>query len=89
MATATQCPTDPGQWEGRLVLHDLGWNEYEAMLEIVGRHHIRVTFDRGTLEVAMASRKTPERVVQLIGLFVARLTESVEMPYEELRDWTR
>jgi hypothetical protein len=43
MATATQSPTDPGQWEGRLVLHDVGWNEYEAMLDIVDERHIRVT----------------------------------------------
>ena len=42
MATATQSSTDPGQWEGRLILHDVGWNEYEAMLDIVGELHIRV-----------------------------------------------
>lgn len=83
MATATQSATDPGHWEGRLVLHDVGWNDYEAMLEIVGERHIRVTYDRGTMEVAMPSQKH-ERVAQLIGLFVTRLAELLEMPYEPL-----
>jgi Uma2 family endonuclease len=83
MATATQSPADPVQWEGRLVLHDVGWNEYEAMLDIVGDRHIRVTYDRGTMEVAMPSQKH-ERVAQLIGLFVTRLAELLDKPYEPL-----
>ena len=83
MATATQSPIDPGQWEGRLVLHDVGWNDYEAMLDIVGERHIRVTYDRGTMEVAMPSQRH-ERAAQLIGLFVPRLAEELEIPYEPL-----
>ena len=42
MATVTQSPIDPGQWEGRLVLRDVGWNDYEAMLDIVGERHIHL-----------------------------------------------
>jgi hypothetical protein len=48
MATATKSRIDPGRWEGRLVLHDVGWTDYQAMLEFVGERHIRVTYDRGT-----------------------------------------
>ena len=83
MATATQSPIDPGQWEGRLVLHDVGWNDYEAMLEIVGERHIRVTYDRGTMEVVMPSQRH-ERATQLFGLFVPRLAEELEIRYEPL-----
>jgi Uma2 family endonuclease len=83
MATVTQSPADSGQHGDRLVLHDVGWNDYEAMLEIVGERHIRVTYDRGTMEVVMPSQRH-ERVVQLIGLFVPRLAELLEVPYEPL-----
>ncbi len=83
MATATQAPIGPAQWEGRLVLHDVGWNDYEAMLEIVGERHIRVTYDRGTMEVAMPSQRH-EPVAQLFGLFVPRLAEELEIRYEPL-----
>jgi Uma2 family endonuclease len=83
MSTATKSPIDPGQWEGRLVLHDVGWNDYEAMLDIVGERHIRVTYDRGTMEVAMPSQRH-ERATQLFGLFVPRLAEKLEILYEPL-----
>jgi hypothetical protein len=83
MATATQSPIDPRQWEGRLVFHDVGWNEYEVMLDIVSERHIRVTYDRGTMEVAMRSQKH-EQVAHLFGLFVTRLAELLELAYEPL-----
>ncbi len=83
MATVTQPPIDPGHWEGRLVLHDVEWGDYEAMLEIVGDRHIRVTYDQGTMEVAMPSQGH-EQATQLFGLFVPRLAEELEIPYEPL-----
>jgi Uma2 family endonuclease len=83
MATTSQPPTDWGQLEGRLLLHDVGWNDYEAMLEIVGERHIRVTYDRGTMEVTMPSQRH-EQAAQLLGLFVPRLAEELEIPYEPL-----
>ena len=83
MATVTQSPIDPGHWEGRLVLRNVGWDEYEAMLEIVGDRHIRVTCDQGTMEVAMPSQRH-EQATQLFGLFVPRLAEELEIPYEPL-----
>ena len=83
MATVTQSPIDPGHWEGRLVLHNVAWDEYEAMLEIVGDRHIRVTYDQGTMEVAMPSQRH-EQATQLFGLFVPRLAEELEIPYEPL-----
>jgi Uma2 family endonuclease len=83
MATATHAPADSGRFEGRLLLHDVMWNDYEAMLEIVGERHIRVTYDRGTMEVAMPSQRH-EQIAQLLGLLVTRLAEELEIPYEPL-----
>jgi Uma2 family endonuclease len=83
MATITQPPTGWHSTEGRLLLHDVGWNDYEAMLEIVGERHIRVTFDRGTMEVTMPSQRH-EQAAQLFGLFVPRLAEELDVLYEPL-----
>lgn len=38
-----------------VVLHDVTWDDYEAMLRIVGDRPIRVTYDRGEMEVFMPS----------------------------------
>jgi Uma2 family endonuclease len=83
MATTTHSPADLAGFEGRLLLHNVGWNDYEAMLEIVGERHIRVTYDTGTMEVAMPSQRH-EQVSQLFGLLVPRLAEGLEIPYEPL-----
>jgi Uma2 family endonuclease len=83
MATTTRPPADLGGFEGRLLLRDAGWNDYEAMLEIVGERHIRVTYDRGMMEVTMPSRRH-EQAAQLFGLLVPRLAEELQIPYEPL-----
>ncbi len=83
MATATQPPTEWPSGEGRLLLHDVGWNDYEAMLEIVGERHIRVTFDRGTMEVTEPSPRH-EQAARLLGLFFPRLAEELDVAYEPL-----
>src|ERR1700680_5042692 len=79
MATMTQAPPT----EARLLLHDIDWNGYEAMLQIVGERHVRVTYDGGTMEVTMPSQRH-EQAAQLLGLFVPRLAEELEIPYEPL-----
>ena len=53
------------------------------MLEIVGERHIRVTYDRGTMEVTMPSQKH-EQDAQLFGLLVPRLAEELDIPSEPL-----
>jgi Uma2 family endonuclease len=83
MASTTQPPPELQGFDGRLLLRDVGWNDYEAMLEIVGERHVRVTYDRGTMEVAMPSQ-LHEQAAQLFGLFVSRLAEELQIPYEPL-----
>jgi Uma2 family endonuclease len=78
-------PASPAQAppEARLVFAGVRWHEYEAMLRIVGERRIRVTYDAGTMEVTMPSQRH-EQAAQLLGLFVTRLAEEWEIPYEPL-----
>lgn len=83
MATTTEASAVLGPFEGRIVLHGVDWGDYDKMLEIVGERHIRVTYDDGTMEVSMPSKRH-ERAAQLFGLFVPRLAEELEIAYEPL-----
>jgi Uma2 family endonuclease len=83
MATTTQAPPSSGSVEAGVIFHDVGWDDYLAMLRIVGERRIRVTYDRGTMEVRMPSQRH-EQAAQLLGLFVPRLAEELEIPYEPL-----
>ena len=69
--------------EAHLVIRDMGWDSYGAMLQIVGDRPIRVTYDRGIMEVSMPSQRH-EQASQLLGLFVPRLAEELEIAYEPL-----
>ena len=82
MATVLDSPQAPAE-ESRLLLLDVSWPDYEAMLRIVGERRIRVTYDGGTMEVAKPSQRH-EKAAQLLGLFIPRLAEELEIPYEPL-----
>jgi Uma2 family endonuclease len=78
MAAATASPrrrtaTSPG-----VVFHDVTWDDYEAMLQIVGERPIRVTYDRGTMEVFMPPFGH-EGDAYLLGRMVDMLTEELEI----------
>src|SRR5438445_9779024 len=83
MAATTQASPTQAPPEARLVFADVRWEDYEAMLQIVGERHIRVTYDEGTMEVRMPSQRHGQ-AAQLLGLFVTRLAEEWEIPYEPL-----
>src|SRR2546423_3435772 len=53
------------------------------MLHTAGDGRIRVTSDAGIMEVSMPSQRH-EQAAQLFGLFVTRLAEELEIPYEPL-----
>lgn len=80
MATTEALPIDEPNGTG-LFLHDVAWDDYEAMLRIVGDRRARVTYDEGAMEVCMPSRRH-EQAAHLLGLFVPRLAEELEVPYE-------
>jgi Uma2 family endonuclease len=83
MAATIQALPTHAPPEARLVFAGARWHDYEAMLQIVGERRIRVTYDQGAMEVTMPSQRH-EQAAQLLGLFVTRLAEEWEIPYEPL-----
>jgi Uma2 family endonuclease len=65
--------------EQRFVLRDVRWSEYQGIAEAIGERHLRITFDRGSLEF-MTLSLGHERYSNLLGQFVEVLTEELDMP---------
>jgi hypothetical protein len=93
MAITTHPTADLAGFEGRLLLRDVGWNDYEAMLEIVGeRHGKAITFlvlraDRhyeATSESVSFPGLRPDDVERLIEL--GRSMDKLRWA-RELKDW--
>jgi Uma2 family endonuclease len=73
MATA-ELPT-----EQPILLHDVSWQTYENLLKDFDGRPIRITFDRGELEIMTLSHG-PENYATLIGRFIETLTEELDIP---------
>src|SRR4051794_17149234 len=65
--------------EQRFVLYEIGWQGYEAILKIVGDRPIRLTYDRGNLELMSPSREH-EQFKSLVGRLVEALSEELDIP---------
>jgi len=66
---------------GRMILHEVGWGEYEKTLQVVGERRMHVTYSDATMEVRVPSQRQ-EQAAQLLGLFVPTLAEALEVDYE-------
>jgi Uma2 family endonuclease len=62
----------------RFVLHDIDWEGYQSLLKILGDQPVRVTYDRGTLEL-MTPLPIHERYKSLFGRLIETLTEELDM----------
>ena len=89
MATVTQpqpaaklIPSSSG-----VVFGGVSWADYEAMLKIVGDRPIRVTYDRGTMEVSMPSFGH-EDDAHLLGRIVDTLADQGDIPVKSGRTTT-
>lgn len=72
--------TTPATAIERVLLHDVAWSTYEALLADLGDHGgMRLTYDRGTLEI-MSPSNEHERAKRLLGRLVEALTESLGIP---------
>lgn len=78
MATTVETPTDR---ESRYVFTGVSWDDYEAMLRIVGDRPIRVTYDEGNLEI-ISPTFGHENLGYLLGRLVDALTEELDVPIE-------
>jgi Uma2 family endonuclease len=63
----------------RFVFRDADWKMYQDMLEALGDRPIRLTYDRGRLELMTLSHGH-ERSSELVGQFVQVLTDELDMP---------
>ena len=67
----------------RLLLHDISWETYGKLLrDLEGRRHLRLTYDRGMLEIMTLSFQH-EKWAQFLGRMVVTLTEELVLPIAE------
>ena len=87
MATATagsrrRTPTLSG-----VVFHDVTWDDYEAMLKLVGERPIRVIYDRGEMEIFMPTF-AHDNDAFLLGHLACILAEELDLDFEGGRTTT-
>jgi Uma2 family endonuclease len=64
----------------RLLLHNVSWQEYEIFLKVLGDRPIRVTYDRGNLEL-MAPPYVHERLKWVIGQLIVILALELNLRF--------
>jgi Uma2 family endonuclease len=65
--------------EQRVLLHNVSWQTYEALLGEVNSRGVRLTYDDGSLEIMTVSHGH-ESYARLIGRFIESLTEELNIP---------
>lgn len=80
--------TVPARPRQRFLLHEVDWPTYARLLRaLAGRPAVRLTYDRGTLEL-MTPSYAHEDLSYLIGRFVDTLTEEFGLPVKGGRSTT-
>ncbi len=87
MATATRSPTTVEFGERRFVIHDVGWEGYSALLDIVGDGHPRIAYLRGSVEF-MSPLIPHDRYKSRFGFIIEALTEELDIPRAALGSTT-
>ncbi len=70
---AVQGPTDQ-----RIVLESIRWEQYTGLLRLLQKHHLRLTYDRGTLEIRTLSQER-ERLAEFLARLAVILTEELNL----------
>lgn len=65
--------------EPRVLLSNISWETYERLLEELDNRPIRLTYDRGDLEI-MSPSEPHERFKRLIGRMIEQLTLELDIP---------
>jgi Uma2 family endonuclease len=79
MASAVETATVPTEGERRVVIRGVGWQGYQALLSLVGNQPVRLTYDRGDVEL-MSPLFKHERNRSLLARMVEILTEELGIP---------
>lgn len=78
MATV-EAPPRIAPGESRVVIRGVGWQGYQTLLGLIGDQPVRMTYDRGDVEL-MSPLLKHERNRSLLGRMVDVLTEELEIP---------
>lgn len=73
--------------ETRLLLPAVGWQGYQRAIKLVGDRPIRLTYDRGDLEL-MSPSQPHEEYGRLLGIMIQALAEELDFPCRGLRSTT-
>src|SRR5208282_2891274 len=79
MATAVETAAAPAVGERRVLIRGVGWQGYQALLSMVGDQPVRLTYDRGDVEL-MSPLYKHERNRSLLARMVEILTEELGIP---------
>jgi Uma2 family endonuclease len=79
MATILDASTSRLEGEQRVIIRGVGWKGYETLLDLVGDQPIRLTYDRGDVEL-MSPRSKHERTKSIFARMVEILTEELDIP---------
>ena len=79
MATASERRIQPAEGERRFLIPGIGWGGYQTLLGLVGDRPIRLTYDRGSVEL-MSPLYVHERSKGLLGRMVETITEELDIP---------
>ncbi|HEX7448513.1 MAG TPA: CHC2 zinc finger domain-containing protein [Pirellulales bacterium] len=69
--------------ETRVLLRGISWEVYESLRDNESNNHLRMTYDRGTLEI-MSPSDEHEWVKRLIGRMIEAITEELRIPVRSL-----
>jgi Uma2 family endonuclease len=89
MSTRTHPPTlpQPAPGPGRVVIYNVEWDAYRTISRVLAGRHVRLTYDRGTLEL-MTISGTHGNCGWLLGRLIAVLSEEHELPIKGFSDMT-
>ncbi len=69
----------PSTSDRRFMLHDVSWSFYQSFLRELGNRPVRLTYDRGNLEI-MAPSFRHESLSTILGRFIEILTMELNIP---------
>ncbi len=78
MATATEKASQIMEGEHRFVLYNVGWEGYETLQNLLESHRVRLTYDRGNVEL-MTPLIIHERSKGLLGRMIEAITEELDI----------
>lgn len=78
---ASPASIPPDLVTGRVVLHNISWDTYSALLQDIGDAAARLTYDRGLLEIELPSR-LHEQIKKFMAVMAERTMEKRKIKYE-------